>query len=106
MRHIKAASGLERRHLSIILTILASTLWTVSMTQAKLNIGFYGLIHSFPATYFLALALLTIASAILWVSRENHGKLLCLQLCFLITALWLSPIMIREQPSLCLHWIS
>lgn len=98
MRHIKTGSGLDRRRFSIILTILALALWTVSITQAKLNFGFYGLIHSFPVTFFIALVLLTIASAILWGSRENHGKLLCLQLCFLITALWLSPILLGSNP--------
>jgi len=86
------------RRLSIVLTTIAVALWSCSLTQAKLNIGFYGLIHSFPVTFLLALALLTIASAILWVSRENHGKLLCLQLCFLITALWLGPILLGSNP--------
>lgn len=86
------------RWLSILLTIIAFALWSYSLTQAKLNIGFYGLIHSFPVTFFLALALLTIASAILWVSQENHGKLLCLQLCLFITALWLSPILLGSNP--------
>ena len=95
---MKTGSELDRRRFSIILTILALALWTVSITQAKLNIGFYGLLYSFPVTFFLALALLTIASAMLWVSRENHGKLLCLQLCLLITALWLSPILLGSNP--------
>ena len=86
------------RRLSIMLTILAVALWAVSITQAELTIGFYGLIHSFPITFFIALALLTLASAILWGSRQNHGRLLCLQLCFLITALWLSPILLGSNP--------
>ncbi|MGA2670102.1 MAG: hypothetical protein ABSF21_01595 [Dehalococcoidia bacterium] len=91
------------RRLSILLTIIALALWSYSIAQAKLNIGFYGLIHSFPVTFFLALALLTIASAILWGSRENHGKLLCLQLCFLITALWLSPILVGSNAEFANH---
>jgi hypothetical protein len=94
----QTASFWSAQHVSILLTILASALWTLSITQAKLNIGFYGLIHSFPVTFLLALVLLTIASGILWVSRENHGKLLCLQLCLLITALWLSPILLGSNP--------
>jgi hypothetical protein len=75
-------------------------LWSYSLTQAKLNIGFYGLIHSFPATFLLAVGILTIASAILWMSKENHEKLLFVQLLFLITTLWLTPALLRSSPFL------
>ncbi len=64
------------------------------MTQAEFKIGFFGLIHGFPVTFFVALGILTIASAILWLSRENHGKLLFLQLCLLIVSIWLAPIIV------------
>jgi hypothetical protein len=67
-------------------------LWIPGIIQAKLEIGFYGLIHGFPATYFLAMGVLTIASAILWIAKDNHGKLLFLQLCLLISAIWLAPV--------------
>jgi len=79
---------------SILLTVAALILWSYSVTQAGLNIGFYGLIYSFPITFFIALGLLTIASAILWISSENHGKLLFLQLCVLIASLYLVPVVI------------
>jgi hypothetical protein len=92
MEQISTDSGLNCR-LSITLIMLASTLWAVSITQAKLNISFYGLIQSFPVAFSLALALLTIALAILRFSRENRGRLLCLQLCFLITPLSLTPLL-------------
>lgn len=100
-----AVAGTDHRNsfwsaqrVSILLTVIAFASWSYSLTQAKLNIGFYGLIHSLPLSFFFALALLTTASAILWGSRENHGKLLCLQLCLLITALWLSPILLGSNP--------
>lgn len=82
------------RRTSILLTVAALILWSYSVTQAELNFGFYGLIDSFPITFFIALGLLTIASAILWISSENHGKLLFLQLCVLIASLYLVPVVI------------
>ena len=89
------------RQISILLTLVALLLWIYSVIQAKFGIGFYGLISSFPVTFFVALGILTIASAILWVSRENHGKLLFLQLCFLIVSICLAPVMVGgAQPFL------
>ncbi|RJO62663.1 MAG: hypothetical protein C4542_02710 [Dehalococcoidia bacterium] len=83
---------------SILLTIVAVGLWAWSVTQASLAIGFFGLIDSYPFTYFMALGLLSIASFILWLSREGHGKLLCLQVCLFIVMLWLTPILIGANP--------
>jgi len=51
------------------------------------------LIHGLPVTFFVALAFLTVAAAILWMSSQDHGKLLCLQLLLLIAALWLIPLL-------------
>ena len=68
------------RQISVLLTIVALVLWSCGIIQAKLDIGFFGLIHSFPIIFFISLGILTIASAILWVSKENHGKLLFFQL--------------------------
>ncbi len=82
----------RQRQISILLTIIAVLLWAHSILYARLEIGHFGLIHSLPVTFFVALTLLTFASAILWVSRERHGKLLLLQLLLLISALWLIPV--------------
>jgi len=79
---------------SILLTILSLALWSYSLTQAKLDLGPYGFIHSLPILFFISLGLLTIASAILWASKEIHGELLLLQLILLITSLWLTPLLI------------
>lgn len=62
------------------------------MLYAKLEIGYFGLIHGLPVTFFVALALLTVASALLWTTKENHGRLLCLQLLIFVSALWLIPV--------------
>jgi len=82
----------RRRQISILLTIIAVLLWAHSILYARFEIGHFGLIHGLPVTFFVALALLTVASAILWVSKEKHGKLLLLQLLLLISALWLIPV--------------
>ena len=83
------------RRISILLTIVALLLWSYSVLQARFDIGFFGLISSFPITYFVALGILTIASAALWISKEDEGKLLFLQLCLLIVSLWLAPVVVR-----------
>ena len=80
--------------ISLILTILAILLWLYSIVHAKFIIGFYGLMSSLPITYFISLGFLTIASFILWISKESHGKLLCFQICLFILALWLMPLLI------------
>lgn len=90
----QATAHWSARQISILFTIVALILWSYSITQAKFEIGFYGLIVGFPVAFFISLGILTIASAILWVSRENHGKLLFLQLCFLIVSLYMAPMMV------------
>ena len=82
------------RQWSILLTTAAIVLWSCSLIQAKLNLGPYGLINSLPVSFFISLALLTLASAILWVSPQKHGRLLFLQLFFLILSMWLTPLLI------------
>jgi len=79
--------------ISILLTIVALLLWSHSILYAKLEIGYFGLIHGLPITFFVALALLTAASTILWTAKENHGRLLCLQLVIFVAALWLVPVL-------------
>jgi hypothetical protein len=97
-------SVLSDRQWSILLTGFAILLWAYSLVQTKLNLDGYGLIHSYPATFFISLGILTIASAILWFSKEKCGNLLLLQLSFLIISLWLTPLLIggigNSQPSL------
>jgi len=85
------SSWLGRRvQISLLLTVIAILLWARSILFAKLEIAHLGLIHGLPITFFVALAFLVAASAFLWVSKENYGKLLCLQLLLLISALWLT----------------
>ena len=82
---------LTRQQLSLLLTVIALVLWSHSILWARLEIGFWGLVHSLPVSFFLAFVFLTAASAILWVAKENHTKLLCLQLLLMVAFLWLVP---------------
>jgi hypothetical protein len=98
MKTYASLSAGRWRQISILLTIIAVFLWAHSILSARLEIGYLGLIHSLPVTFFIALALLTIASAILWVSKEKHGKLLLLQLLILVIAIWLIPLVTGGSP--------
>jgi len=79
---------------SISVTIFAIALWIYSILNAKLIIGFYGFIHSLPVFFFISLILLTFASALLWNLDKNCENILFLQLCLLISELWLTPILL------------
>jgi len=85
-----ASSRYPIGQVSLLLTLASLILWAYSLTQAEFEIGFFGLINSFPVIFFLSLVVLAAASFILWVSPEKHGKLLCFQTCLFILQLWLS----------------
>lgn len=91
------------KQISILLTILALLLWSHSILYARLEIGHWGLIGSLPITFFVALAFLAVASAILWVAKERHEKLLCLQLLILILALNSVPLITGGSQSFINH---
>jgi hypothetical protein len=82
----------QRTRLSILLTIVGLLLWAHSIIYARLEIGYLGLIHGLPVTFFAALTVISAASALLWFAKENHSKLLCLQLLIIIIALWFAPL--------------
>ncbi|MFC2017870.1 hypothetical protein ACFLTQ_01015 [Chloroflexota bacterium] len=84
----------KRYRLSIILTIIALVLWSFSITQATLDIGYFGIIYGFPIIFFIALILLSIASFLLWRSSKDHSILLAFQTFILLVSLWLIPIAI------------
>ena len=86
------------QHVSILLTAIALLLWSHSILYARLEIGYFGLIHGLPVSFFLALAFLTAASGVLWASKQDHGKLLGVQMVILVCALWLVPQMTGGSP--------
>jgi len=91
------------KQVSVLMTIIALLLWSHSILYARFEIGYFGLISGLPVTFFVALAFLTVASAILWVSDERRGKLPCLQLLILVSALWLIPLITGGSPPFLDH---
>lgn len=94
----RITAQLSARQLSILLTIIALVLWSYSLTQAKLNIGFYGLISSFHVTFFVALGILFVALGFSILSREKTTSLLLLHIAILVTSLWLVPVLLEGTP--------
>jgi hypothetical protein len=93
----------SRQQISKLLTIIALLLWSHSILYARLEIGYLGLIHGLPFSFFIALAFLILASTVLWLSSEKNGRLLCLQLVVLICALWLIPLITGGSPPFVDH---
>ena len=85
---------LQPKQLSVLLTVVSLVLWAFSIARANLILDDWGLIHSLPVTYFIGVGLLTIASGILWLSKESHDFLMGLQLCLFIAMLWMTPLLL------------
>jgi hypothetical protein len=98
VRHKASGWSIKNYQVSLILTILSVVFWSISLLQSKINFGFFGLINSYSVSYFIALFFLTLASFLLWISKESHGKLLLLQIIVFITMLWLTPVLIGSNP--------
>jgi hypothetical protein len=97
---IRTVRDLTRPRLSMLLTLVSVAMWSVSLTQAKLAVGKYGIVGGLPLLFFVALGLLTVASAILWTSRENHWKLLLLQAGYLLVSLFMTHLIVGGVQSL------
>jgi len=67
---------------------------------AELNIGFWGLLHSYPATYFVGIAMLVLSFCFtLAVDRNRYTRwLLAIQTITLLSALWLLPTLVGAHP--------
>ena len=83
---------INRTRTSLLLTILGIGFLCHGIITARLEIGYLGLINGLPVTFFVALMVISAASAVLWFAKENHSKLLCLQLLIIIIALWFVPL--------------
>jgi hypothetical protein len=80
-----------KKSFSMVLTAIALLLLSHSIGFARFEIGYFGMIHGLPVSFFLALAVLTTASGVLWSSKQDHGRLLGVQMVILVCALWLVP---------------
>jgi hypothetical protein len=83
---------------SLSLTICSVALWAYSLLQSNLTFGLLGSIHSYNFLYFIAIGLLTSATFLLWVSKDSHEKLLFFQISCFIVMLWLTPLLIGNNP--------
>ncbi len=93
----------RRRRISILLTILALLSLSHSILYARLEIGYWGLVNGLPITFFVALALLIVAAALLWLSKEKHTKLLGLQVLIIILSLAMVPMITGGSISFINH---
>jgi len=86
---------LNRFRVSLTLSCISVILWILSLFEAKVQIGFYGLIHSFPLTFFVSSGLLSLSFFILITHKHKCSALLLMfQLCLLNAMLLLSPLVI------------
>jgi hypothetical protein len=77
--------------ISIILTILSILCYVHSIWYGDFTVGDYGVFGTFKPTFYAALLLLTIASLIIWKSKEKHSPLLVLHVVMFASMLWLTP---------------
>jgi len=84
--------------LPIVLLIIAVALIAYSAWTAELNIGFWGLIHSYSVSYFVGLGILSLSFiTTLRLSSLKRMLLICQTSVFVI-ALWLLPVMVGSHP--------
>ncbi len=88
-----------------IVILISFILLGISIPQMELDIGFYGLIHSFPPTYFIGLILL-ITSFITALALNSSHKILGIQTLGLLVFLWLAPTIAGTHPGLALSYRS
>jgi len=84
------------RQLSLLLFSVSIVLGSVSINFAELRLGTYGLIHSLPPTFFVALFLLTLSFLITIRFNAEDRALLCLHLIALLVLLYFLPAMIER----------
>ena len=67
--------------MSLLLTAIALLLWSHSIVSARFEIGYFGLIHGLPVTFFLGLAffwifLFNVRPEFLWLCLRGIFRLL------------------------------
>ncbi len=81
---------------SLVLTLVAAACVGIGLADASLTLSAYGLIPSFHPVFFVGLALLPLASSLLWFSRGRIDRIVLVQLLLLLVALWLSPYLLES----------
>lgn len=88
-----------KRIIAKVGTSVAILLLTYTVLTTKLFFGSFGLIHSLPFTFFIAMCLLVVSSVILWNDPERSTPILTIQLITFLAGLWLIPFLIELVPS-------
>lgn len=76
----------------------ALALGIVSLGNARLRLDGYGLLHSLPASYYLGLAGLAMASAIEWGRRPSRPVLVLAYVIAFLMLAWLTPYVLEGTP--------
>lgn len=96
-----AVNNYVERDFRLVLTSLALTgvsglLIALGLTFSSLKLNDYGIVRSFPVTFYLGLALLPVASSPLWFTRSKVHVMVVGQLVLLLIALSLSPYIVES----------
>ena len=89
-------SSRKYKRVSLLLFSLAIVLGSVSINFAELKIGTYGLIHSLPPTFFVALFLLTLSFLITVRFNPKNKVYLFIHIIALVVLLYLLPALIEK----------
>jgi len=92
------ASSRKYKRVSLLLFSLAIVLGSISIYSAELKIGTYGLIHSLPPTFFVALFLLTLSFLITVKFNVKSSPFLFLHLILLVFFLYFVAALIEGTP--------
>lgn len=97
--HSIIISTMNKSRVAKIGTSIAILALAYSVLTTKLSFGSFGLIHSLPFTFFIAMSLLVVSSAILWNDPEKNTTILTIQIIAFLAGLWLVPFVIEHVPS-------
>lgn len=94
------------KQLSMFLTAISIILFAFSIISFDIENLFInellndlGIVQALPWSFWVSISLLTIASAIVWVSRHECKSLPALQICMFITMFWLYPFILGSTLS-------
>ena len=83
---------------SAFLTVLAAICLVAGSYGSSLHLSEYGLVGSFRPTFFVGLTLLTLASSLLWFTRQRADAMSLMQIVLLVAILWLLPYLLETTP--------
>jgi hypothetical protein len=79
-----------------MLSALSALCLTIGVATSSLELNDIGLVKSFPASFYLGLVLLPLASACLWLTNRKVDGIVLGQLLVLLIVIWLVPYFLEE----------